>query len=320
MADTHSQFRGYLDEIRVKDEKRTALKTSRKANRDRIRKHFKDVRKEAVPVFHGQGSQSMHTGVVPLSGDFDVDDGVYLQSIGTDKSEWPAASTVHGWIMDAVKDATSETPQSRSRCVRVRYAADYHVDLPVYATDALGLHYLFDKGEASPVLADPKGMIDWFQGKCDANGQVRDLVRYFKGWRDHQGGATRPMKGVVVTILAANHAVEKAREDEAMVATAKAIADHLRYNNPVTKPVAPFEDLAAGWAEKERADLVAALDNLAARGQDALDEESETTAAKIWQKEFGPRFPVPAEEESKKNLAYVRTSSPAILGSDGRSA
>jgi hypothetical protein len=319
MADTHSQFRKYLDEIRVKEEKRKALKTSRKANRDRIRKHFKEVRKEAVPLFHGQGSQSMHSGVVPLSGDFDVDDGVYLQNIGTERSKWPTATTVHGWILAAVTDATTEDPQSRARCVRVRYAADYHVDLPVYGTDATGLHYLFDKSAASPVLADPKGMIDWFQEKCDANGQIRDLVRYFKGWRDYKQGATKPLKGVVITILVAKLAVEKARDDEAMVETAKAVANHLRYNNPVEKPVAPFEDLAATWTSDERAKLVEALDNLAARGQDALDEEDAATAAKIWQKEFGTRFPVP-EDKGNKSAATVTTPSPAILGSDGRSA
>lgn len=319
MANTHSQFTTFLDNVRQKEDKRSTLKTSRRANREKIRKHFRETRNEPVPIFHGQGSYTMHTGTVPLNGDFDIDDGVYLQNIGTDKSQWPTADTVHGWIAEAVKNSTSTPPESRARCVRVRYADDYHVDLPVYGSDSLALTYLFEKGK-EPVAADPKGFIDWFQAKCTINPQVRDLVRFLKAWRDYKGGAAKRLKGVSITILVASYAHQSDRYDESMKATVGAIADHLRYGGRIDKPVAPWEDLAADWTEDERKAVVAQLDNLAARGEDAIAEEDLRKAAMIWQKEFGVRFPVPDDEVAKEQRSVLRTSSPALLGSDGRSA
>ena len=134
MANTHEQFQDYLAKIRLSAAKRSGLRESRKANRNRIKKHFTEVLKRAAPKFHGQGSFMMHTNLNPIAGsnaEYDLDDGVYLQCLGTDPTEWPTAETVHGWIIDAVKSATSEPPKNKARCVRVRYAADYHIDLPV---------------------------------------------------------------------------------------------------------------------------------------------------------------------------------------------
>jgi hypothetical protein len=77
VANCHDLFRKYLESIRLKQPKRSSLKTSRDANRERIRKHFREVLKRPVPRFHGQGSYMMHTGINPLEDEYDVDDGVY---------------------------------------------------------------------------------------------------------------------------------------------------------------------------------------------------------------------------------------------------
>lgn len=314
MADTHQQFQTYHETIRLKKNKRDSLKASRDANRQRIRDHFKDVLKCPVPKFHEQGSYAMHTGVEPLSGDYDVDDGVYLQGLGTDRGQWPASGTVHGWIVDAVKGYTSEPPQDKARCVRVRYATDYHVDLPSYVFDANDFPQIFEKGKET-YESDPRAFTKWWKQQVKGCPQLRQILRYLKGWRDFQKALGSTASGVALTILAVNHYVARDRDDQALVDTAAAIYWHLYLGGTVCKPVSPYEDLSARWKSTERDAFVAKLKDLKDSGQDALDEEELSVATDIWRQLLGDRFPkVEAQDKAKK------TSAPAIIGNDRRSA
>ena len=131
MADMQSEFKTFHDLIALTSGKKVLLRTARNALRDKIRKHFRDVLKLNVPKFHGQGSYAMGTMVNPLNGEFDIDDGVYLQHLDpSDKSDWPTPETVHSWLVQATQGHTSQKPIDKSTCVRVRYAGQYHVDLP----------------------------------------------------------------------------------------------------------------------------------------------------------------------------------------------
>ena len=319
MADCHDLFETYLGEIRLHADKKTSLRTSRDANRSRIRAYFKDTLKKEAPKFHGQGSMPMHTGVNPLDGDFDMDDGVYLQGLGTDQSTWPTAGTVHGWVVDAVKGYTSVPPQDKARCVRVRYSGDYHIDLPVYALDASSTPLLFEKGE-DPSESDPRACTRWFRDAAKSKGQIRRLVRYLKGWRDKQNSNASTASGLALTILAVDFYRPDVRDDIALVNTVSAMHAHLSAGGGVYKHVTPFDDLAARWSESRRERFITKLANLRDRGQDAIDEEDKSVASGIWQKLFGDRFPKVEPPSNSKTQATVRTSAPAVLGNDGRSA
>ena len=97
--------------LRLRPAKKVLLRTARNALRDRIRRHFRDVLKLNIPKFHGQGSYAMGTIVNPLNGEFDIDDGVYLQHLDTgDKSNWPAPETVHRWLVQATDGHTGQKP------------------------------------------------------------------------------------------------------------------------------------------------------------------------------------------------------------------
>lgn len=319
MADCHDLFQTYLGEIRLHAQKKTSLRTSRDANRGRIRKYFRETLQKEAPKFHGQGSIAMHTGVNPLDGDYDVDDGVYLQGLGTDQSTWPTAQAVHGWIVDAVKGYTSVPPKDKARCVRVRYGGDYHVDLPIYALNAVGTPLLFEKGKV-PSESDPRACTQWFRDAVRSAAQIRRLVRYFKGWRDQQSSNGSTASGLALTILTVNHHRPDVRDDVALVNTARAMHAHLNAGGGVHKPVTPFEDLAARWSDTQRERFVSKLANFRDRGQDALDEEDKSVASGIWQKLLGDRFPKVEPPPSAKSQSSIRTSAPAILGNDGRSA
>lgn len=134
MADCNDLFQKFHEKVAVSGGQKAQLRTSRNATRDRIRKYFNETLEVTPPKFHGQGSYSMNTLVNPIDDRYDIDDGVYLQHLGEDRSTWPTAATVHGWLVNATKDSTDVPPQDRARCVRVIYKAKppYNIDLPTY--------------------------------------------------------------------------------------------------------------------------------------------------------------------------------------------
>ena len=67
--------------------------------------------------------------------DYDIDDGVYFDKevLVGDRGGQLSALQARQFVRDAIDDGSFKTPpQVRTNCVRVYYAAGYHVDLPVY--------------------------------------------------------------------------------------------------------------------------------------------------------------------------------------------
>lgn len=315
MANTEQQFKGFLDNIRLTNDDLTPLRTSRDANRERIRKYWRETLKRTVPTFEEQGSFDMGTGVKPLSGDHDIDDGVYLQCIGTDRSTWPSTATLQGWLVNAVSGATHGDPQKRKRCVRVPYKGGYHIDLPAYGTDESGKFRLFEKGKVPSdfVESNPCAFADWFREKNRVQPKTRDVVRFIKAWRNYQGGELKRLKGVAITILVANNLCAYERYDETVANTARACATYLELNRSIFDPVAPWENLTEAWTPSEMDAVIAEFKALADRGDEAIDEDTVRDAALIWKGEFGARFPVPAEEKSGEGALVLRQA--PVIGS-----
>ena len=132
MANMHSLFLDFDEKIKLTPTKSNNLKTSRNALRKDIKDWFEDEGKKQ-PNFCWQGSFAMKTTVNPLGDhEYDMDDGVYLNGYSDDQDTWPAPSTVHSWIKTATDDRTDKDSVDKNTCVRVMYAANYHIDLPIY--------------------------------------------------------------------------------------------------------------------------------------------------------------------------------------------
>lgn len=325
MADCHDLFKKYYNEIGLSSEKKKYLRTSRDAIRDKIRKYFKETKEVKVPKFRGQGSYMIGTMVNPLDGEYDIDDGVYLQHLeNDDDANWPAPTTMHGWVVEAVKNHTSTPPVDKNTCVRVIYKNNYHVDLPIYSIKD-NVPYLAHKSEGwSP--SDPKAFIEWFRDKVKLKGeQLKRLVMYFKAWADfqNQNSSTRMPCGMVFTVLAAqNFYGSSDRDDEALVGTARNILDNLEDNFSVKTPVTPYDDLLDGWSDTRKNNFLNKLKRLCDKGNEALalDDENKEDASSIWQELLGDRFPKYDPPKVKKEDLAMATSAPAILGNHGRSA
>ncbi|MDD3056603.1 MAG: hypothetical protein PHE16_12090 [Aliarcobacter sp.] len=112
----HKEFEKFHDIIRIDKDKKTSLLSNKSALREKIKKHFKE-KERSEPKFYIQGSmdKNVSTGINPINGDYDIDDGVYLQGITTNDI---TPETAHKWVLDAV-DGHTNSKEDKPKCVRV---------------------------------------------------------------------------------------------------------------------------------------------------------------------------------------------------------
>ncbi len=179
MADCHNLFLDYNKDLFITKTKRRSLIKSKDALRNVIIKHFKEHHPKYKPKFYIQGSYKMGTMIRTKDDECDLDDGVYFK-----REPDVTGTTLQKWVYEAVEGHTDGGQQHRKKCIRVIYAGDYHIDLPVY-------YQLKDEdgNDKHPNLAvknedweesDPKEFIEWYNDAKTE--QIVRLARYLKGW------------------------------------------------------------------------------------------------------------------------------------------
>jgi hypothetical protein len=299
MANCHKLFLKFNDLIALNSEREKTLRKSRDDVRDRIRKYFRDKDNGFFPRFHGQGSFMMKTIIEPLDGEFDIDDGIYFQ-VEAEPSQ--AVSTFHRWIDEAVNGQTKKNPMDKQTCVRLIYARDYHLDLPIYYVIEGQTPYLAH-GSKGWIQSDPREFIKWFNGQADNKSQRKQLkriVRYLKAWSDYRKsrGSKLP-SGLIFSILAANNIVFDARDDVALYQTLKNIKSKLDQYFVCYRPTTPvYENLLEECSKTNKEYFLSQLDSLIQSAEKALNKNTNLAdACKAWQRHFGNvRFPFESEE------------------------
>src|SRR6185437_12846619 len=145
----------------------------RNSNRDRLRKGLSKNAKPAQLEFKSQGSYAMKTMVQHPELDYDIDDGAYFAKedlVGPRGAELTALQA-RQMVRDAIDDGSFKAaPEVRKNCVRVYYAAGYHVDVPVYrrviTKDILGretIHY--ELASSDWKRSDARDVTAWFESE-----------------------------------------------------------------------------------------------------------------------------------------------------------
>ena len=220
----HEQFIKYCEKITLNDSHINKLREKRDIIRDKIRTYFA-LKNKKKPSFYMQGSFAMKTTIIPLSGEYDLDDGVYVQYIDTtqDIDNWLKPQTIHNWIYDAVDNHTSTSPQRLKKCVRVIYqdGINFHLDLPCYVAKKINKedkYYVADKSKNAWHKSDPKAIRDWFKSEIQNKGeQLRSIIIYLKGWKDYREFNNKQLEllgGFQLTVLAVNCFVPAKDNDE----------------------------------------------------------------------------------------------------------
>jgi len=321
MLNLNSLFIKYLNEISLTKNYKNKITTGRDALRKKIGNKFSDNGR-SKPKHCSQGSYAMQTAVMPLDeDDFDLDNGVYLQGYTEDQQSWPAATTVHIWVEDAVEGHTDDSPIDKNTCIRVNYLDNYHIDLPIYIMgeneEEEEVAYLAHKSKGW-IESDPKAFTQWFQNCVNENGQqIRHIVKYLKAWKDYKGVN---IKGMAITILVCeNYKLTEDRDDISLLETVTNILDTLEENFQCYKPVIPKdEDLFEDMSESTQNSILDGLRGLQGKLDKAIyNKDNDKEASDILQKVFGDRFPE-GKDQVKSN--YVRTQSPVKLEEDSHFA
>ena len=140
-----------------------------------------------------QGSLRTHTGIVPISGDYDIDRALVIN----DEMAPENPVTPKKKALDVLEDRGFKNAKIKKPCVTADYASDnVHIDFIIYKRSG-NQHYLAvgkensDENNREWSAADPHGLTDWINddsryGGDDAKAilaQFRRLVRYLKRWR-----------------------------------------------------------------------------------------------------------------------------------------
>jgi hypothetical protein len=352
MANVQKQFEGFNGKIRLGrfDENQT-LRDKRDAVRDRLDEKLPDIFKkydEQCPSYYyrNQGSYKMDTGVVPLDGDFDIDQGIYF-AVSSDTYPDPVVlkQRVHEALDGHTKDVRIRRP-----CVTVQYQRGgepvYHVDIAVYSDEdenadsksrlAVGRENSADENRQWEV-SNPQALIDTILGRFKGNDrkQFRRIVRYFKRWKDQNfssDGNAAPL-GIGLTVATYDD-LNPAYSDPtagtpddllAMRNLVRAILGKFttvydlnqgknRRRLKVLLPVEPWNDLFEQMSDTQMTRFEEKLEHL----RDALDAAANAVdphdAATELSKVFGGDFPVPEKKETAKQhaaSAFVTSSSNA---------
>lgn len=324
MPAVQKQFEDFHTNIKLdNDDEKAKLREKRETLLKALRINLGDD----VPSFENfnQGSYSMHTGVVPLDLNYDIDVGLIFDC---NRDKYPDPVELKKKVRDAL-NSNGRTVLIRRPCATVNYMRDgepeYHVDLAIYSKRDDGLLDLAKGKENSGddfrvwEASDPKTLTDLICSAFkDSNelAQYRRCIRYIKRWRDVQfrnGGA--PLS-IALTVSAKEwfrprfETSGKPTDLLALLDWGEAMLSRFEtvYTNDdgwherlkVMLPVIPYSDLMAGMTKGQMATFKAKLEALRDALSDAYYEELPEDACKLLNKQFGDDFKVPEKAETAK--------------------
>ncbi len=296
--DFDAEFKNFHGEIDLDSKTKEQLRGSRNTLREKIKKEFKE---RTQPKFFMQGSFHMRTTIKPINGEYDLDDGIYLQNIDTSKDikDWISTQTVHSWIVNPVENHTSVPITDKNLCVRVNYKdGKKHIDLPIYA-EKDGKFYLAVKSKGW-IESNPKAIQDWFiKTNKNTDNQFRRVVKYLKAWKDYKKSS---FGGFQLTVLASNHFVRYDSDEESFYQTVRGIYNNLEnYKEELKNPTDSTKSIIDHYSDGRKNDFQDEFQKLYELSKKAFfEKESCLDKIKNWQKVFGDRFPTLTEEECKK--------------------
>lgn len=322
MAVLNKEYNKFDKEIKLNENRKKSLKTSRKELRKKIKNWFKDNKpNEIQPKFGSQGSFEMNTTINPLVTHdpesnvlrkYDLDDGVYFIYKNKDDTK-QSINTWHDWIFKATENHTGKDSIRKTTCIRVVFADGHHIDIPIYykKNDIIELaHKSKDWLES-----DPKKFYEWFNEKKKTRSRLEAIVRCLKAWKNYKETKNTNLKlpsGFELTILATNNYVDADNLDEAFRKTVITIDSELnKYEGfKCNRPTTPSgEDVFKDYSDTRKNNFISALKSLKEDCIKASKEKNFKKASEILRNnQFGARFLLGQDKEEESKSSNIKNS------------
>lgn len=283
-------FLSYGSNLDIPKSKLKKLKRARKTIQAILKDYFREQKNFTIPKFALQGSFGCGTMIRTVKDLCDFDMGIYFFSEPKCTYE-----TIQRHIQKALVGHTLAGVQLKSKCVRINYQGDFHIDMPMYYTTDRKNYFLGSKGN-NWEICDSKYFKDWVISNTSDSPQIIRIIRYYKAWSDY----TRFMKGIkmpsglVFTIWAIQFYKSDSRDDIAFTYTSAEILKYLKDNFKndwkCEMPVEPHDNVLDKLSKQQKSNFYSALKELVQFGFEALTSESKEESEKIWKKQFGKRF------------------------------
>ncbi len=145
-----------------------------------------------------QGSWAQRTIIRPQNGkEYDADVLVHMDR----NPEWEGEKVKYLSVVKSALVRDGYTCERHTRCVRVIYTADCHIDLVPYVDTELGRMIVnADTGQWEG--SDPAAFTRWMKERDEATGgHFRKIVRLMKYLRDHRDSFTGTRSIILTTVL-----------------------------------------------------------------------------------------------------------------------
>lgn len=313
MANCNNLFTDYNKVITPSAEEMSKMRVSREALEKKITEKIQEKLGMKVSYYtQGSSAKAMKTIIIKEDGTYDADRGVYLP-----EKPSVSATTVQGYVFDAVKDHTEDGAEHRKKCIRVFYRKAYNIDFPVYYEVSGGTYaYIAVKGDGW-IKDDPAAMIEWFNKHRDENGQLIRMVKYLKAWASKCDG--KMPSGIALSIWAAkNFTPEIDRDDKCLLSMVKAILNSFFWDVSCKSPVEPYDDVISKLSDEQKTNFKNKLKSLRDDAEKALAEPNQLKASKLWRKHLGDRFKLGVDDEIDNKLESLLASASTIMSGKAR--
>jgi hypothetical protein len=259
---------------------------------------FSPLFQDTIPA----GSWAHRTIIKPV-GEYDEFDGDVLLYV-KENADWQPKDYIEQlYAAFRSSDTYKSKAQKKTRCVRIDYAGDFHVDVVPYL-ERFGSHYITNRlepeNEGRFEASDPEAFSAWIdQRQRASNGSFVKVVRLLKYLRDYKN--TFSCKSIILTTLLGNElnpviAELQPNDYKDVPTTLKTLLQALAQSLPETMP-AVMDPAGTGdnFTDRYKDDwnyrnFRERIISYAGKVEHAYDETDREKSIRLWQDIFGSGF------------------------------
>ncbi len=259
-----------------------------------------------------QGSYAHKTIIKPKPNkEFDVDLLVYLHEF----SDWEPKDYINN-LRDLFKnDGTyKDIVELKTRCVRLDYARDFHIDL-VPCIEFAGKYFILNRIENKREETDGDGYANWLdnKNKIVKSNQLIKVIRLAKFLRDVKGNFSA--KSILLTTMLGNqiNVVENIDDFKDVPTSLKTVFNRLNYflqshpTMPIVKnPVLDSEDFCRHWNQDKYSNFRDKFKLYTEKINSAFEEINPSESIKKWQEIFNDNFGRSREASASKVTSTIK--------------